>query len=258
MPQLDREPCAGGASGGGGSGSHISVKIPEAQSDFPPESFRLSKDEELEWFNYNALLVRKESTRGNSFVSTNNPNPNHGFNSARVSIRLKSKAHVLGLPKTRKASCVDPTRRSCRGANARLLPGDSMSMSMSRLLGKPVAMATEPTSPKVSCVGKVRPKQCNRRSNSRRSGISLENNNSTNPSRGFYSKLLTIFRSKKLGQKKQARSRSRRSVEEVATIDETPPNSGRRLKSPELQEPPGLGAVQRFSSCRRSESFYLR
>uniref|UniRef100_A0A0V0H4G1 Putative ovule protein n=1 Tax=Solanum chacoense TaxID=4108 RepID=A0A0V0H4G1_SOLCH len=66
----------------------------ELPPDFPPESFCLSKDAELDWFDRNAVLERKESAKGNSSHGTNvtsNLHPNLNSNSQRIPLTLKTK-----------------------------------------------------------------------------------------------------------------------------------------------------------------------
>ncbi|KVH94571.1 hypothetical protein Ccrd_003364 [Cynara cardunculus var. scolymus] len=62
----------------------------EVPADFPPESFWLSKDAEFDWFDRNAFLERKESTRGNSNSMNLNPNVNPGHSNPN-SQRVRSK-----------------------------------------------------------------------------------------------------------------------------------------------------------------------
>ncbi|KAL3825760.1 hypothetical protein ACJIZ3_021789 [Penstemon smallii] len=244
MTQVDLETivtaCAGGgkdrkiacetlAGGGGGD---------EVPPDFPPESFWLSKDAEYDWFDRNAFFERKDSTKGNNNSSNLNPhlNPNPNPNSQRFSVNLKSKASIIGLPKSQKATFADCKRRSCKPANLSLFPKRSDSM-------------VEPGSPKVSCMGRVKSKRCRRRSNSlRRSGKPVEKLRTgvEKEKTGLYSRVMSMFRSKKC-PKKPTRSGSRKVVEDPV----------RRIpvSTEPVVEPPGLGGMKRFISGRRSGSW---
>ncbi|KAK1420772.1 hypothetical protein QVD17_22627 [Tagetes erecta] len=132
--------------------------IPESTTiDCPPESFWLSKDAEFDWFDRNAFLERKESIKGNSNSMNLNPivnstHSNANSTSLHISAFLQSKA-------VQKTNYVDPKRRNCKLANILLFPKRSDSISK-----EPVAFSMkEPSSPKVSCLGRVRSKTCHRR-----------------------------------------------------------------------------------------------
>ncbi|KAI3742371.1 hypothetical protein L1987_60051 [Smallanthus sonchifolius] len=130
--------------------------IPESTVlDYAPESFWLSKDAEFDWFDRNAFLERKESIKGNSNSMNLNLNPSHSnanASSLQISAFLKSKA-------AQKTNYVDSKRRNCKLTNILLFPKRSDS------IGKEPAVLsmTEPSSPKVSCLGRVRSKSCPRR-----------------------------------------------------------------------------------------------
>ncbi|PIN19497.1 Calcium/calmodulin-dependent protein kinase [Handroanthus impetiginosus] len=281
MPQVDLETLVT-ACAGGGNDRKIACEtladddasendvIPdedaaahEGPADFPPESFWLSKDAEYDWFDRNVFYERKESTKGNSNSTNLNPhiNPSSNSNSQRFSVNLKSKKHIIGLPKTQKATFVDSKRRTCKSANIRLFPKRSESV------GKSTAPMAEPGSPKVSCMGRVRSKRCRRRSNSlKRTEKPLEKSRSTRGEKkktGFYSKVMSIFRSKK-GHKKPARSGSSKVVEVLMEEPEDvePQRKSVNVRVPEIPvcaepvaEAPGLGGMTRFASGRRSESW---
>lgn len=274
MPQVDLETLVS-ACAGGGSDRKVAcetladsddgekrVKDDEKQSehppDFPPESFWLSKDAEFDWFDRNAFLDRKQSTKGIG--------PGSNSSSQRFSSTLKSKASIIGFPKT---SYVDSKRRTCKPANIRFFPAKRSESTLKS------ASVTEPSSPKVSCMGRVRSK---RRSRSRRSSerskkceiFSLERSRSNNGEKrksGFCSRLLSIFRSNR-SNKKLASSSTDKTLGSKSTTE--PINPLRKSKSvsvgktrggapvsvePVFSEPAGLGGMKRFSSGRRSESW---
>ncbi|GJX07973.1 hypothetical protein Tco_0195905 [Tanacetum coccineum] len=213
--------------------------------DFPPESFWLSKDSEFDWFDRNAFLSRNESI--NSMNSNHHNNLNSNPSSQRYNINqitLKSK-HVIGLPQ--KTSYVDSKRRP---ANVRLFPANKKNSPT-------VTVAvTEPSSPKVSCIGRVRSKRC-------RSYKKSKSHRASKPDRsgsGFVSKIRSLFRFG--GQ------RCRRNGEPVVKDSEPVERSrsgSRRIcvsVKPVWSEPGtpsepvvGLGDMMRFASGRRVENW---
>lgn len=217
--------------------------IPDSSEFVPPESFWLSKDSEFDWFDRNAFLERKESTKGNT---NSNVNPSYSkSNSQKFSVNLKSKPAIIGLPKTQKNTHVDSTRRP---ANVRLFPKRSSS-------GK--RTVTEPSSPKVSCIGRVRSKRCpNRRRSSTPAPATATVNKPakiTNQQKtSLISRITSLFRSDGDRRKKNKKSSvkvneqsensysRRNTVKPVNSEPETPP------------EPPVLGGMNRFASGRRS------
>ncbi|KAL9153515.1 hypothetical protein ABFS82_10G054400 [Erythranthe guttata] len=233
----------------------------EVPPDFPPESFWLSKDSEYDWFDRNAFnYERKESTKGNS--NSTNTNPSSNSNSQRFSVNLKSKASIIGLPKTQKNTFNDSKRRTCKPPNIRLFPPKRTDS-----VGKSATPVAEPGSPKVSCMGRVRSKRCRRRSNSvKRSENPVEKSSGGGEKKktGFCSKVMSMFRSKK-SHRKNSRSGSRKVMEvvmEEAVVVE-PLRKSVSVKVREIfpvsdepaAEPPGLGGMKRFVSGRRSGSW---
>ncbi|KAL2503028.1 hypothetical protein Fot_36876 [Forsythia ovata] len=224
----------------------------EVPPDYPPESFWLSKDAEYDWFDRCAFYERKDSTKGNS--NSTNLNPSLKSTSQR-SVKLKSKALIIGLPKTQKTTYVDSRRRSCRLAKTRLFPNRSVSV------GKSTTALAEPSSPKVSCMGKVRSRRCRRRSNSSKKNEPLVEKLRTGVEKrktGFYSKVIGMFRSKK-GYKKPIRSGSRKAKDAIVIEPQRKSVSVKLREIPVsvelVAEPPGLGGMNRFSSGRRSGSW---
>ncbi|GKB62419.1 hypothetical protein Tco_0918605 [Tanacetum coccineum] len=214
----------------------------------PPDSFWLSKDSEFDWFDRNAFLERKESTKR----SNNNNNNNKTYtksNSQKFSVNVKSKPAIIGLPKTQKNTHVDTSRRSCKPANMRLFPKQKST-------GGPVA---EPTSPKVSCIGRVRSKRCPNRRKPAGSGpgsVAQPVINQEGKKTGLMSRITGLFNGNKKRKNKskvkgneqleKENSYSRRNnvtVKPVNSEPETPP------------EAPVLGGMNRFASGRRGESW---
>ncbi|XP_019186410.1 PREDICTED: uncharacterized protein LOC109181111 [Ipomoea nil] len=224
----------------------------EAPPDFPPESFWLSKDAELDWFDRNAFLERKESAKGinsNSNPTTAHPNLNPGSNSSSQRF-LKSKASLLfGLPKTQKMNYVWKT--CSKPANIRLFPA-----KRTESIGKVVA---EPSSPKVSCMGRVRSKRGCRKSLSTGEKPTEDHAETGGDKRrtGFYSRLLSMFRTNR--SHKPAKK-----IEAGPKREEPEPEPGRKsvkaakmrdvpISAEPVPEPPGLGGMRRLSSARKSE-----
>ncbi|KAL6998049.1 hypothetical protein U1Q18_008175 [Sarracenia purpurea var. burkii] len=261
MPQVDLETLVSACAGGGSGDRKITCETlvngdseqpPEEEADvppdFPPESFWLSKDAEYDWFDRNAFYERKESTRGNL-----NPaeSPISNSSSQRFSMKLKSKASMIGLPKTQKTSYVDTTkRRKCKPPNIRLFPKRSASV------GKSVGSGAEPSSPKVSCMGRVRSKRGRRKSSesatdeaAKPAGKSRCRGRRT---AGICGGFMCIFgshrRSKpavKSSEAQTAESPARKSL--TVKVREVPASA-----EPEpAAEPPSLGGMKRFASSRR-------
>ncbi|XP_076946886.1 uncharacterized protein LOC143618657 [Bidens hawaiensis] len=210
--------------------------VVEVPPDFPPESFWLSKDAEFDWFYQNAFLERKESTRGN-VGSMNLNNPNSG--SQRYSVSVKPKTPIIGLPKTQKTTYVDLKCRQCKPLNVRLFPKQLYSF------GK--APVTEPASPKVSCMGRVRSKRCCSRKNTS-SAVEPEKSTSQRSHKpGLMSFVLSLFRCDGNRGRNKSKSSTERSGSGRVCVSVKPVNSEPGTPS----EPVGLGGMTRFASGRR-------
>ena len=275
MPQVDLETLVSVCGGGGcdrkiacetladGDVAPEGTDLPEVAPDFPPESFWLSKDAELDWFDRNAFYERKESTKGNSTSTNLNPNHNSHSNSSsqRFSLNLKSKASIIGLPKPQKPCYTDAkTRRNCRASNTRLF------LKRTEPTGKSAVPMAEPSSPKVSCMGRVRSKKDrSRRLRNRQRSIKspaematvaaeakmIRSKSGKHKKGGFWKNLKSIFRT--------GRAKPIKGVPEPPK-QSSPRNSftarAREMHTSEPEsEPPTLGGVQRFASGRRSDSW---
>ncbi|RDX83873.1 hypothetical protein CR513_35165, partial [Mucuna pruriens] len=287
MPQVDLETLVS-ACAGGSSDRKIACEPlgnnAEAHPDSPPASFWLSGDAEYDWWDRNAVYERNESTKGNSISGNLNPNSNSNSNSQRFSKNLKSKAAIIGLPKPQKTSFADvKSRRSHRPGNARLFPKRSASVG-----GKLDNTVIEPTSPKVSCIGRVRSKRDrNRRLRTRQRSISSSTANpvtavtdltavtatvtrqkssrSQRKKIGFFESVRAIFRSGRRGKlvqkpelppgdssSKKKRSHGKKARESSSSAASRNDTSYEESVS---SAPPGLGLMNRFASGRRSESW---
>lgn len=237
------------------------LQEPEVPPDFPPESFWLSKDAEFDWFDRNAFFERKESHKGNS--NSTNLNPGSNSNSQRFSKNLKSKATILGLPKPQKPVFVDAKNR--KAGNARLFPKRSVSV------GKSDGPMIEPSSPKVSCMGRVRSKRDrkrqlkkNRHRSHRSSEPELEKEKPIERRKktGFIASFRAIFRTG--CREKSAQTSTRHSEWSESPTHECARTVVRDMHAPHSDslprrsveiDPPGLGGLHKFSSGRRSESW---
>uniref|UniRef100_A0A5B6YS01 Uncharacterized protein n=1 Tax=Davidia involucrata TaxID=16924 RepID=A0A5B6YS01_DAVIN len=124
---------------------------PQTPPDLPPDSFWVPKEYELDWFDRNAFIERKGSTKGVNFSGNLNFTPNRNSYS---SLNSKAKASIIGLPKSQKSCFADGNlRRNCKPGNVQLF------RSRSEPDGKSVVQVSEPGSPRVSCMGRVRSKK---------------------------------------------------------------------------------------------------
>ncbi|KAI3667556.1 hypothetical protein L6452_42621 [Arctium lappa] len=243
----------------------VDPDIPDSSEFVPPESFWLSKDSEFDWFDRNAFLERKESTKASNSKNLNpSVNPTYSnSNSQRFSVNLKSKAAILGLPKTQRNTHVDSKYRQCKPANIRLFP--KRSSSGGRAPG--AVPVTEPSSPKVSCIGRVRSKRCRSRRRSSAAAATRSEKpvaviqpekTGKGPKTGIISRITSLFRSE--GSRRRKNNKSSVKFNELHLE-----NSGSRRSSVTVKPvnsepatpsaPPALGGMNRFASGRRSESW---
>ncbi|KAF5750517.1 hypothetical protein HS088_TW03G00854 [Tripterygium wilfordii] len=288
MPQVDLETivsaCAGGSSDRKITCETLADTGDDVPPDFPPESFWLSKDAELEWFDRNAFIERKDSTKGNNANSANlNPNLIHGYNSSsqRFSHNLKSKASIFTLLKPQKPNYADTkNRRNCKQGNTPLFPKRSGSAVKSD------SSLVEPSSPKVSCMGRVRSKrdrnrQLRNRQKSSERGSKKDSERRSSEEKpverqrnGFFAGFRAIFRSTRRDKEKKDESHrlspsAKSSATKTSDIRSRLPPSDPDIESParrkssdrahDVGEPTaesvGLGGMKQFTSGRRAESW---
>ncbi|CAN4109508.1 unnamed protein product [Withania somnifera] len=246
----------------------------ELPPDFPPESFCLSKEAELDWFDQNAFLERKESAKGNSSHTMNvasNMHTNSNSSSQRIPLTLKTKTTFFGLPKS---SSVDSNRKTCKPVNIRFFP-TKRSESALKAVSEP-----EPVSPKVSCMGRVRSKKGRRRSceaaETKCEVSTLERSKSSRVAKrktGFYSRLLSMlgFTRSNVKPVKMASmermhdcrpeeqepvpSRKSNAVKVPVIIEPVPPRKSSAMNIEPVSGTTGLAGTMRFTSGRRSESW---
>ncbi|KAG6386206.1 hypothetical protein SASPL_155097 [Salvia splendens] len=151
MPPVDLENLVSACAGGVCSDSKVTCEtlagdsdddgVVVADPDLPPESFWLSKDAEYDWFEHHTFFERKDSGGKGGSGLTADVQSNSSLQ--RFSFSRKSKAAILGLPKTQKATFVDPKRRRCnKQATVRLFPKRTEPAGKS-------AVPVEPGSPKM-------------------------------------------------------------------------------------------------------------
>ncbi|CAI0539988.1 unnamed protein product [Linum tenue] len=260
-------------------------------ADFPPESFWLSKDAELDWLDRNAFIARQGSTKGTSNSTNLNPNihpPSTPGNSSSSSHsqRFSNLKSMIGLPKPQNSCFVDAKSRrhhNTKPGNAHLFPKRSGS------IGKSTSSVAEPGSPKVSCMGRVRSK----RDRSRRLRSRQRSKRSAEPElkkakserrraeSGFLASFRAIFKpcSKSKKQSKteaaaasalhrESSSSSRKSDAAARASDirnrlpSTEREAARRTNGGGLEAEPAaaasLGGMMKFSSGRRSAEWASR
>lgn len=127
---------------------------PVTHPDLPPESFWVSASDELDWLDRNTFIQRKGSIK---FAITKNSDPNLKPSHRSLSFNNKKpKASIIGPPKSQKFSHAGNTKPR-QTDNRKLFRSRSES-------GKDrVHQATEPGSPRVSCMGRVGSTKCRRK-----------------------------------------------------------------------------------------------
>ncbi|KAF5795978.1 putative calcium/calmodulin-dependent protein kinase [Helianthus annuus] len=242
--------------------------VVELPPDFPPESFWLSKDAEFDWFDRNAFLDRNDSTKGNANSTNFNQiiNPSYSISSSQRYL-TKSKAAIIGLPKPQNTTYVDSKRRHCKPVNVRLFPSRSYSVGRGKAPATATVTVTEPSSPKVTCIGRVRSKRRRSRrkssvqptepvkSASQRSGTSKAHRS------GLLSRITALFRSDGNRRRKNGRNEKNGKLLTEKVVVSTENSVTQKIcvsVKPVVSEPvtpsgpPGLGGMIRFASGHRS------
>ncbi|KAL2345235.1 hypothetical protein Fmac_006520 [Flemingia macrophylla] len=228
MVQVDLvSACAGGASERKIACESQATADPPAEWESPPESVWLSRDEEYEWWERNAVYERKESTKANSNSGTNS-----NSNSQRFSLNFKST--IIGLPKPHKTSFAD-RRHHHKPSNTRLFPKRTVSVGKSDV---------EPSSPKVSCMGRVR---------SKRKSSRTPNAKTKKP--GFFRSFRAMFRRERKPDPNVAAAESNnvRARDSTSSVNDLSYEEAVSRRSAVSES--GLGGMKRFASGRRSESW---
>ncbi|RZC82433.1 hypothetical protein C5167_045218 [Papaver somniferum] len=239
-----------------------------SSDDYPPNSISLKKEEELDWLSKTGgLFERNYSTK---------PSPSRSISHSRSSsasqrffTSLKSKASVIGLPKPQN-SCFVVAAGGGRRNSKSTVPTKSRLFFPKRSRSKSSSSApplSEPSSPKVSCIGRVRSTKESfvaksrsfRFRNSIRSVDDESKKNSPSSSNkphktGFWSSVRSVFRigsgkKKNLSGLDSSNKISKSPSEEVVAAGES------KSKGPAVSEPPSLGGLKRFTSGRKSGSW---
>lgn len=279
MPPVDLDSLVSVCGGGGGADNKIACEtlaedaapaaVPE-NPDLPPDSFWLSKDDELDWFDRNAFFDRKDSTKGGGGGGggTNSISANLTATasvSQRFSINLtKSKTSIFGLPRPQKLQAAQVCRRGCKPPNVRLFP---------KRAAPAAAPVAEPSSPKVSCMGRVRSKRDRSRRSRNRPALApeaLRKKEKTGRTRrpGLWTSLTSIFRSvsktKPVQRHESYLPPAAAPRGSLPGERELPPRRSTVSAVSDFSDsdrptvgPPGLGGAMRFSSGRRSESWVV-
>ncbi|KAJ0258973.1 F27 [Hirschfeldia incana] len=253
MPQVDLEAfvssvCAGGSDrkiacestyvDGPETQTYYNNNSATSPNDFPPESYYITKDAKLEWLTDNAFFDRKESQRGGSSAHINS-NPNSNPSSQRF--LLSSKASIIGLPKPQD-TCLNEAKQRRNGGKKEKNNKVFLKRVGSRMKSDPSQL--EPSSPKVSCTGRVRSRRERSRRMRRQKSVRPEKANRVKKP-GLLASFRAIFRSRggckdgthttPVMAQRDNDIRSRLPVEEVEPVV------------------PGLGGMNRFASGRRGD-----
>ncbi|XP_031093669.1 uncharacterized protein LOC115998281 [Ipomoea triloba] len=133
--------------------------------DFPPESFWVPKDSELDWFDQNATMQRKTSLKlGFSGAGGNRNHNNNKKNFSHRSFSTLNHKHksssLIALPKSQKSSGGGGGAEGNLRQNKAATATARLFRSRSAPGGKrALQQGVEPGSPKVSCTGRVRAKR---------------------------------------------------------------------------------------------------
>ncbi|KAJ6800856.1 uncharacterized protein M6B38_202335 [Iris pallida] len=225
---------------------------PDPDPSLPPESVRVPIHS-IGGGVYERDDSAKESTNPKS---NNNPNPNANANAkvaaggsrsaSQRGTNLKAEGPIIGLPgRIRHVSCSVSRRPPPPSTSSRIFPKKKKAVPQS-----------EPTSPKVSCFGKV--------SSDRERVERKDKRRDPNRKPGWWAHLAAFFLSCACGGSGGGRRRRRKLLDDDGT--EAKPANGKiksttpaatRLAAVPVEEPPvpGLGGMKRFASGRRSAAW---
>lgn len=236
---------------------------PAKGTDEPAESFRLSFKDEIDWVDRNAAPFfdrddsTKEVTNPKSVAHhhfSGNLGTNPRANSTSQRFAGKPKAPIIALPnKLRHSGYLGHSRR-----HAPIFPKKGQQGI------KPAAPEFEPTSPKVSCMGRVlsdRDRRRCRRRTPKPTPAPAPSATSRTERAGFWKAICGIScfhrprRSAAVDDDGLPSSRTTTTATTTTTKEGSTPRGG---ADEEAATPPagmGLGAMKRFTSGRRSESW---
>lgn len=259
------ETLAGAAGGIPKAGDASLVPPPPDDPDLPAESFRLPREDVIDWVSRNAAAAgpydREESTRGGAHPKSA---AHHHSNPKLPQLRFaKPKGLIIGLPnKIQSSGYIGQSARRAYAGNGRFFPKNGGDQSAGS--GRSAVTEMDPTSPKVSCFGRVLADQDQgrRRRAATTPGVSRESSSvadssSTGAITGFWASLLG------LSCCAQRRDAALLGEEPVSTSWTSPSetNGEARLSVAASRDTvtsapvPGLGGMGRFASGRRSASW---
>ncbi|XP_072950825.1 uncharacterized protein [Typha angustifolia] len=217
--------------------------------DLPAESVQLVIGEDIDWTDVNAVYDRDDSTKGNTNPKSHQQhgNPQMRSNSQRFSGNLKPKAPIIGLPgKIQHSGYLGRSGR--RPASVRIFPKKAKTGEGGR---KSAVPESEPSSPKVSCIGKVLSERERGQCRRRRRSPETEEEKDEEPS-GCWASMVAFFRC-------GGRDRGAAAVDSVEESSPSPRSGNTPAKEAAVVAAaalaPGLGGMKRFTSGRRSASW---
>ncbi|CAA6660665.1 unnamed protein product [Spirodela intermedia] len=231
---------------------------PAKGMDEPAESFRLPFKEEIDWVDRNAapFFDRDDSTK----EVTNPKSANHHFsgnlgtnpraNSTSQRFAGKPKAPIIALPnKLRHSGYLGHSRR-----HAPIFPKKGQQGI------KPPAPESEPTSPKVSCMGRVlsdRDRRRFRRRTPTPAPAPVPSTTTVRKRSGFWTAICRVscFRRPRRSAAVDDDGLPSSRNTTTTTKDGSTPREDADGEAPAAPPGMGLGAMKRFTSGRRSESW---
>ncbi|XP_031504409.1 uncharacterized protein LOC116267004 [Nymphaea colorata] len=203
---------------------------PSSELSLPAESYRLSKQEEREWVERIGNLQRAQSVKGGC-----------------QRLAIKTNQSILGLPKLQSCGYTGSCGlRPPSYRKARLFPGQARKGN-----GRVVLPEMEPVSPKVSCIGSLdlRGKETHRRRKA-------PTPRSPAVRGGWFRRKLAAMLCRReqavdCEEPSRAAVEVRRKAEYPAAVA---PEEMVVEEKTQTVAPPGIGAMKKFTSCRKSAS----
>lgn len=254
MPQVDLETLVcgvGGLTGGDGKVSCETLIQPDPEPNLPPESISVSIQDYLAGaapLTYDREDSAKESTNPKSHSHNPNvPNPTRSGSQRYASANLKANGPILGLPNKIKHVTCSTSRHRASQTSSRIFPKKKPAKAAAAG-GKSAVPDYEPSSPKVSCIGKVL-------SDREREKCRLARRRRSPNSPGCWAGLVGLFACAGGGID------AAEEKDEVARGDilvkksNIPSDEDDAVDVRSNGEAPGLGGMKRFASGRRAASW---
>lgn len=206
----------------------------QEDADHPPDSYSIPKHAEFDWFVRNAFFERSYSTKANNSASASNtllPPP--------LKQLRKSDSSIIWIPKTqsRRSSTLTDTKIRRAPPSIRLVPRRNDAVAK-----------TEPSSPKVSCTGRVKQKK-NQPAKKSKKKKETSSDRRRESSGTLWTRLREVFRSGKL-------KAPLREAEAPAMMWRIKRSKSSRVQQSSIAEPVS-GSLTRFASGRKSDSWIL-